>query len=142
MPPGPHDPDDPGGLPHIIDDLLAQLRKRRHWDPEKWDHPYPWWKDEIEYIDWRTIERIRCLIALLRLLKERADDLPPIRPSPVTWSDGISGIKQTGHVPGDNITINGKGFGNSQPAGVVVLSPRSTAAGQRPSPRGQTGGSR
>ncbi len=130
VPHGPHDPDDPGGLPHIIDDLLAQLRKRRHWDPEKWDHPYPWWKDEIEYIDWQMIERIRCLLALLRLLKERADALPPTRPSPVTWSDGITGITQTGACAGDSITINGKGFGNSQPPGVVVLVP--TQHGCRP----------
>ena len=76
------------------------------------------------------IERIRCLLALLRLLNERADALPPTRPSPVTWSDGITGITQTGGRAGDSITINGKGFGNSQPPGVVVLVP--TQHGCRP----------
>src|SRR4051794_5606615 len=137
LPPGglpphvPGDPDDmPPGLGHIIDDLLGRLRKKRKWDPDDWDPRYPWWRDPIQYIDPREIERIRCLLELHSLMHQSMLDPAPVHVGPVTWSTGISGVTQSGACGGDTLTIRGSGFGNKQPANVVVLVP--TQDGCRP----------
>jgi hypothetical protein len=136
LPPGglpPHEPDDmPPGLGHVVDQLLGRLRKKRRWDPDDWDPRYPWWRDPIEYIDPRELERIRCILELTRLLRESTLNPPPVHVGPVTWSDGISGLSQSGACAGDTLTIRGSGFGKHQPAGVVVLVP--TPEGCRPVP--------
>ena len=99
-------------------------------------------RSEIEYIDWQMISTDPLSArAALRLLKERADALPPTRPSPVTWSDGITGITQTGACAGGTASRStGRDLATVSQPGVVVLVP--TQHGCRPATVkhcGQTG---
>ena len=122
---GVRDPELIPGLKPFVDDLISSLRGKRRFDPEIWDHAYPWWRDPIEQIDRFEIDRIRCAIALARLLKQRSEP-PPARPARVVWSDGISNVTQRGVCAGDQIVIRGKGFGDTKPPNVTVILPRAT----------------
>jgi hypothetical protein len=120
-----------GGLPPIggdedvpwpkrfVDELLGWLRKRRRWDPEIWDHPYPWWREPWEYIDWRQIDHIRCVIDVFRRIKARAAIAPPARPVRVTWTDGIASLSTDGACAGDTLVIRGSGL--LVPGAVLLL---------------------
>jgi hypothetical protein len=123
-------PELPPGLGSIIDRLIALLRKPPIWDPELFDHFYPWWDPPLMYIDPGVIARILCLLDLRQLLNKRSLLQPPLATGPVTWNDGITSITQSGACSGDHVTIHGTGFGATQPAGVVVLVPH--AHGCRP----------
>jgi hypothetical protein len=118
----PHgDPDNPLRDPRI-DDLLGRVRHRRRWDPEIWDHNFPWWRDPIEYIDQAQISLIRCLLVLAKLLQQRKEP-PPVPPPKVVWADTITRVRQEGACPGDFIVIFGSGFGATQPSNIAVLLP-------------------
>jgi hypothetical protein len=143
LPDMPDLPDIPGlqfpGLPPVggdeefpwpkrfIDELMGWLKKRKRWDPEIWDHPYPWWREPLEYIDWRQIEFIRCTIEMFRRIKARAALMPPARPARVTWADGIRSATTNGACAGATLTIRGTGL---KEPGAVLLLP--TTIGCRP----------
>ncbi len=115
--------------PKTVNDLLDLLKpKHRGWDPENWCPVYPWWHEPFEYIDWRQIRWIACVIEMSRQIKARAAILPPKRPAKVTWSDGITSIEQGGACAGNTVVLHGSGF--SSRATTVLLIP--TADGCRP----------
>jgi hypothetical protein len=122
-----------GGLPDSMDELIAGLlerfRKPTRWDPAKFDHAYPWWRAELEFIDRREIEAIRCFLEARRLLKALAEP-PPTAPSTAVWTTGITAVTLTGPCAGDRITIDGSGFAATQPSNTVLLLP--TLDGCRP----------
>jgi hypothetical protein len=110
--PGGHIPLPGGGdipLPgkNPVDELLGWLKKRKEWDPEIWDHPYPFWRDPIQYIDRKLIRFIACMLELRHKLQQRAAIAPPARPARVTWADGITSVTG-GACVGDQIVIRGQ----------------------------------
>lgn len=94
----------PGKNP--IEELLGSLKKRKQWDPEIWDHAYPFWRDPLQYIDRGLIHLIACLIEVYHKLQARAAIAPPARPARVTWADGITSVSG-GACAGDQLTIRG-----------------------------------
>jgi hypothetical protein len=128
-----------GGLPGVpkrpsIDDIFDLLKpKKPKWNPDDWCPTYPWWeyRREKNYIDWRQIGRIGCMIKAFRLLAERSRIAELTRPRPlvqVTWADGITSIESSGACAGATIVIRGQ----SLPAfGTAVLMMRD-AEGCRP----------
>jgi hypothetical protein len=119
-----------------IDDIFDLLKpKKPKWNPDDWCPTYPWWRywrDE-QYIDWRQIGRIRCMITAFRLLQERAriaELTRPMRPVKVTWSDGITSIESGGACAGATIIIRGQGF----PAHGTAVLMMKDADGCRPVP--------
>ena len=136
-------PDLPGlpGLPGVpkgptIDDIFDLLKpKKPRWNPDDWCPTYPWWQywREKQYIDWRQIDRIRCMITAFRMLQERSkigELTRPMRPSQVTWANGITSIESSGACAGASIIIRGQAL----PAyGTAVLMMRD-ADGCRPVP--------
>ncbi|MCU1432639.1 MAG: hypothetical protein JWP95_1744, partial [Actinotalea sp.] len=125
--PGVPDLEDPFG--DLIDALLGRVKGKRRWDPEKYDHSYPWWIEPQRYIDPRTAERVRCVLEVNRQLAAR-NEPAPARPTPAVWSEGITEVSLSGPCAGATITITGVGFGSTRPAGVTLLLP--TLAGCRP----------
>jgi hypothetical protein len=115
--------------PKTVNDILDLLKpKHPGWDPENWCPVFPWWHDPFEYIDWRQIRWIACVIEMFRQIKARAAILPPQRPARVTWSDGITSIEQAGSCAGNTVIVRGTGFPSHTKA--VLLIP--TADGCRP----------
>ena len=112
-----------------LDDLLAQLRTRPHWDPDLLDHVFPWWDPPVEAIDPRWWDEARGFLEVRRRLTEHAEPAP-VRPQDAVWSDGIAGVELADASAGETITIVGTGFGARQPAGVALLLP--TVRGCRP----------
>ena len=104
----------------FVDELLGLLRRRKRWDPEIWDHAYPWWREPVQYIDWREIEHIRCTIEMFRRLKARAAIAPPVRPARVAWADGIRSVSTNGACAGATLIIRGT---NLKVPGAVLLLP-------------------
>jgi hypothetical protein len=106
------------GLPKRpeIDDIFELLKPRKpKWDPDDWCPTYPWWEywRDKNVIDWREVSRIGCMIKAFRLLREReriGELTRPLRPSRVTWSDGITAIEAGGACAGSTIVIRGQGF--------------------------------
>lgn len=131
--PGIPDVDDPlhDRLADLIAKLLQGIKKRPHWDPDLYDHVYPWWRPPIEFIDPRWWDLVRCFLEVQRQLRIR-NEPPPARPARVVWADGITAVTLTGACGGSTVQITGAGFGATQPAGVVLVLP--TLAGCRPVP--------
>lgn len=130
-PPGPGDVEEwfKDRARDAVAELLKQFKGRKKWDPDIWDHSYPWWRDPLQYIDPRWWKLVQCLLAARKLLMV-VDEPPPARPARVTWSDGITDVTESGPCAGATVTIRGKGFGPKQPAGVALLLP--TIDGCRP----------
>jgi hypothetical protein len=125
--PGIPTPADP--FEELIGKLIGRLRNPKFpWDPEIVDHRYPWWPGPTP-IDRRTIEAIRCFLAVNRLLRALAEP-PPAPPAKPVWNSGITSVSLSGPCAGDTITIRGTGFGATQPANTVLLLP--TLDGCRP----------
>jgi len=116
-------------LADLIAQLLKQFKKRPHWDPELYDHVYPWWRPPVQFIDPRWTELVRCFLEVQRQLRLR-NEPPPARPARAVWADGITAVTLTGVCAGGTVQIKGVGFGATQPPGVVLLLP--TLAGCRP----------
>lgn len=119
-----------GKRPRTIDDILGLLKPKRpgHWDPDDWCPTYPWWREPLQYIDWRQIDHIRCVIDAFRRLQARAAIAPPPRPARVTWSDGITSVESSGACAGDTVTIHGHGFPPRVDAVLLLPSPDGCAA--------------
>lgn len=123
--PGVHDPT----LNDLIAGLLDRHRKPKRWDPDDWCPVYPWNPLEQNYIDPATTRWIACVIESRRILNLMAS--PPAPPAtPVVWTTGITSVTLGGQCGGDTVTINGNGFGATQPANTVLLLP--TLDGCRP----------
>ncbi len=112
-------PNDPDLWDDAIAGLLGKLRKPKKWDPNKWDHGYPWWRDPLMYIDPRQTRFIACLLEVRRRIGARAVILPPVRPRRVTWIDGITAITAGGLCVGSTLVIEGTGL--LQPGAVLLL---------------------
>ena len=125
-----------GGLPGLpkgpgtpVDEwiaaLLKKFRKPKFWDPTIWDHKYPWWRDQPNWIDPATTKFIACLMEARRILNA-LDEPPPRAPAPpqsAVWNTGITRVTVSGPCAGETITIAGTGFGVTQPANTVLLLP-------------------
>ena len=105
--------------------LLKKYRKPKHWDPTIWDHKYPWWRDDLNYIDPRVTKFIACIMAARRILQALGEPPPPLPTPPqmAVWNTGITRVTVSGPCAGDTITITGNGFGGTQPANTVLLLP-------------------
>ncbi len=125
LPGGPGVPKGPGTVDEWIAALLKKYRKPKHWDPTIWDHKYPWWRDDLNYIDPRVTKFIACIMAARRILQALGEPPPPLPTPPqmAVWNTGITRVTVSGPCAGDTITITGNGFGGTQPANTVLLLP-------------------
>ena len=100
----------PGGPGKAVEELLAWVKGRKHYDPEIWDHPYKFWQDPVLYWNEKVRRLMACIIDMRRRMSDRAAIPPPPRPARVTWADGITSITASGACVGDTIVIRGSGL--------------------------------
>ena len=94
-PGGPGVPKGPGTpVDEWIAALLKKYRKPKHWDPTKWDHKYPWWQDDLNWIDPRVTKFIACIIAARRIMNALSEPPPPppTPPQMAVWNTGITHV--------------------------------------------------
>ncbi len=136
MPQMPDMPDVPGlgfpdlpGLPGVpktleerVADILKEVRKARKWDPNRYDHKFPFWLEAVKYHDAYDLYNLRCFYEVNRLLRALSEP-PPAPPALPVWTTGITSVSISGPCAGSTITIRGSGFGATQPANTVLLLP-------------------
>jgi hypothetical protein len=133
MPDMPEVPGVPGlpGFPKIgfpktveerVAEILKEVRKARKWDPNRWDHKFPFWLEPVRYHDPFDLYDLACFLEVNKLLRALTE-APPAPPALAVWTTGITSVSISGACAGSTITIRGSGFGATQPANTVLLLP-------------------
>jgi hypothetical protein len=112
----------PDPLGERIAKLLRELLHPKVWDPGRFDHRYPFWREPVTYHDPYDLYDLRCFLEANRLLRALTEP-PPAAPVLAVWNTGITSVTLTGPCGGATITVNGTGFGAVQPPDTALLLP-------------------
>ncbi|MEO6443885.1 MAG: hypothetical protein ABIP66_01815 [Gemmatimonadaceae bacterium] len=118
----PRGPVFPDTFEALIGKFLKELRNPKRWDPERYDHKYPFWLEGVRYHDPYDLYNLRCFLEANKLLAA-LNDPPPSPPALAVWNTGITAVSLTGPCAGATITIKGSGFEAVQPSNTVLLLP-------------------
>jgi hypothetical protein len=111
------------GTVGLDDDSILELIRPDHRFPKLVDTDTGLLPEGLHLIDIeKFFPALRCVEKALELLAKHAVE-PPKQLTPATWNTGITGLSG-GHCAGQVLEIHGTGFGAVQPAGVVLLLPR------------------
>jgi hypothetical protein len=120
--PGGRDPFIPDPIGELIAKTLERFREPKVWDPERYDHAYPFWRDQFTYHDPYDLANIRCFLAANKLI-HALNEPPPVPPVRAVWDTGITSVRIAGACGGSKITIKGSSFGATRPPDTVLLLP-------------------
>lgn len=104
-----------------VTDIIAELQKPKQWDREYWQPFTPFERDPVMDFPPGWLNLLACLREVSRRLQARAALPPPPRPTRAVWSDGITGVEQSGHCVGDRVVIRGNGFAGLRGTAVLIL---------------------
>lgn len=115
-----HGPKLPRGVKPVWD-TIGQLRRPLGSDDDYWLPHDPFEREPVQDFPPGWLALLDCLRRASELIAARAAIPPPAAPPRAVWTDGITGVDQTGPCVGDSIVIRGSGFAAIRATAVVLL---------------------